>query len=118
MITERSSTRRIMWVSYGIGDHPDLEPSVSAGRAPPTGLEPVTLRLLVRVPFRRPCARGLPARCSGPDPGAQGLVIFGLWRRWVRPVWRRPVPAVRTAMARALRLPATTTRRLARVMAV
>ena len=48
----------------------------------------------------------------------QGLVVLGFWRRWVRAVWRRPVPAVRTAMARALRLPASTTRRLARVTAV
>jgi hypothetical protein len=45
-------------------------------------------------------------------------VVPGVWRRWVRAVWRRPVPAVRTAMARALRLPASTTRRLARVTAV
>ena len=54
-----------------------------------------------------------PGRAAGQDP-----VAAGVCRRWVRAVWRRPVPAVRTAMARALRLPASTTRRLARVTAV
>ncbi len=39
-------------------------------------------------------------------------------RRWVRPVWRRPAPGVRTAAARARCEPARTTSLLARVIAV
>lgn len=40
------------------------------------------------------------------------------WRRWVRAVWRRPVPGVRTAAARALREPTRMSSFLARVMPV
>ena len=36
-------------------------------------------------------------------PEGQPAVSPDFCRRWVRAVWRRPVPAVRAAMARALR---------------
>jgi len=45
-------------------------------------------------------------------------VAVVLVSRWVRAVWRRPMPAVRTAIARALREPTSTTSFLARVTAV
>ena len=43
-----------------------------------------------------------PGTCRWPALSAaqvtpSGLVALGAWRRWVRAVWRRPVPAVRTA---------------------
>ena len=70
---------------------------------------------------RAEVAAGRPRQRAHADlagPKGQPAVLPGFCRRWVRAVWRRPVPAVRTAMARALRLPASTTRRLARVTAV
>src|SRR5436190_18621056 len=50
--------------------------------------------------------------------GHKPLAVARSWRRWVSAVWRRPAPTVRTAMARALRLPTSTTSRSARVTAV
>jgi hypothetical protein len=71
-----------------------------------------------RAEGSRPGDRRQRAHADLASPKGQPAVLPGFSRRWVRAVWRRPVPAVRTAMARALRLPASTTRRLARVMAV
>jgi hypothetical protein len=66
-------------------------------------------------PASRAPRRQVPALDGDPVMDQAGT---GPCRRWVSPVWRRPVPAVRTAMARALRLPAMTTSRFARVTAV
>ena len=50
--------------------------------------------------------------------GGQGPARGAAARRWARAVCRRPAPGVRTAAARARRDPASTTSRLARVIAV
>ena len=54
----------------------------------------------------------------GADGGGQGPARGAAARRWARAVCRRPAPGVRTAAARARRDPASTTSRLARVIAV
>jgi hypothetical protein len=67
---------------------------------------------------------GPPRVCTGLTPtihrkqSRNALDAYLRLSRWVSAVWRRPVPAVRTATARALRSPTSTTRRLARVTAV
>jgi hypothetical protein len=67
---------------------------------------------------RVPSHRSMSSRFRWPARAVPGSGYGVVWRRWVRAVWRRPAPGVRTAWASARRDPTRTMSCLARVTPV